>query len=161
MFRAHIVIPFALFFVSTCLAQQEPSNTASCYLEDGRQVYIRYNSATTKTDRIANGKPFTPGRAAMTLFTEAPLTFYGANIPLGAYSVYPIPEKGKWTLAINKNVTPGAPYDEKQDVARAQVETDQIPEQEALEVAFSHVDSKCTLRIVFGKTATFAEFIAK
>jgi hypothetical protein len=160
MFRAHIVVPAVLIMISSCLAQQEPTNTTSCYLDDGSQVYIRYNSATTKTEKVSNGKPFLPGGVAMTLFTEAPLTFYGTAIPLGAYTVYPIPEKGKWTLAVNKNVTPGAAYDEKQDVARAQVETDQVPEQQGLEVAFSHVGSKCTLRIVFGKTATFSEFVA-
>lgn len=161
MVRVHIVIPVVLLIVSSCLAQQEPTSTASCYLEDGRDVYIRYNPTTTKNEKISYGKPFLPGGTAMTLFTEAPLTFYGANIPLGAYTVYPIPEKGKWTLAINKNVTPGASYEEKQDVARSTVETDQLPEQEALEVAFAHVGSKCTLRIVFGKTAVFADFVTK
>lgn len=161
MFRAHLVVPAVLLMVASCFAQQETTSTASCYLDDGRDVYIRYNPTTTKNEKISNGKPFLPGGTAMTLFTEAPLIFYGAAIPLGAYTVYPIPEKGKWSLAINKNVTPGAAYDEKQDVARSTIETDQLPDQEALEVAFSHVGSKCTLRIVFGKTAVFAEFIAK
>jgi hypothetical protein len=31
----------------------------------------------------------------------------------------------------------------------------------ALEVAFAHVGSRCTLRIYFNKTATFADFMAK
>jgi hypothetical protein len=161
MFRAHLVVPTVFLIVSSCLAQQEPASTASCYLEDGRVVYIRYNPTTTKSEKISYGKPFLPGGTAMTLFTEAPLTFYGASIPLGAYTVYPIPEKGKWTLAVNKNVTPGAAYDEKQDLAKATVETDPLPEQEALEVAFAHVGSKCTLRIIFGKTGVFADFVAK
>jgi hypothetical protein len=161
MFRAHLVVPAVLLIISSCLAQQDSTSTASCYLEDGRDVYIRYNPTTTKSEKISNGKPFLPGGSAMTLFTEAPLTFYGATIPLGAYTVYPIPEKGKWTLAINKNVTSGAAYDEKQDVAKATVETDQLPQQEELEVAFAHVGSKCTLRIIFGKTGVFADFVAK
>ena len=98
----------------------------------------------------------------MTLFTEAPLAFGGVTIPLGAYTVYPIPEKGKWTLAVNKNVTPGAAYDEKQDLARTQMETDQVSDAaDTLEVAFAHYGSKCTLRIYFGKVASFADFIAK
>jgi hypothetical protein len=49
----------------------------------------------------------------MTLFTEAQLNFAGATIPVGAYTVYPIPAKDKWTLVVNKNVTPGSAYDEK------------------------------------------------
>ncbi|MGC2731835.1 MAG: hypothetical protein WA254_21860, partial [Candidatus Sulfotelmatobacter sp.] len=68
----------------------------------------------------------------------------------------------KWTLAVNKNVTPGSAYDEKQDLARSQMETDQVSESsDTLEVAFAHYGSKCTLRIYFGKVASFADFIAK
>jgi hypothetical protein len=168
MFRAHVVIGVigvvVLLAASLCAAQQssEPSATTSCYLDDGRQVYVRYNPATTKTDRISNGKPFTPGGMPMTLFTEAQLSFGGTTIPVGAYTVYPIPEKAKWILAVNKNVSARAAYDEKQDVARTPMETDQLPESaDTLEVAFAHVGSRCTLRIVFGKAATFADFVAK
>ena len=98
----------------------------------------------------------------MTLFTEAPLTFGGSSIPVGAYTVYPIPGRDKWTLVVNKNVTAGTPYDEKQDIARAPMETDQVEENATeLEVAFAHVGEKCTLRIYFGKSASFAPFIAR
>jgi hypothetical protein len=42
------------------------------------------------------------------------------------------------------------------------METDQIGQpSEALEVAFAHVGPRCTLRIYFGKTASFVDFIAK
>ena len=82
-------------------------------------------------------------------------------IPVGAYTVFPIPAKGKWIIAVNKNVTSGAAYDEKQDVVRGPVETDEVSKSgDALEVAFMHVGSKCTLQIYFGKTAAFAEFTA-
>jgi hypothetical protein len=98
----------------------------------------------------------------MTLFTEAQLNFAGVTIPVGAYTVYPIPARDKWTLVVNKNVTPGAAYDEKQDLARAAIETEQVSQPaDALEVAFAHVGPRCTLRIYFGKTATFADFVAK
>ena len=150
----------AISLAGICCAQSEPTSTASCTLDDGRQVYIRYNAVSSK-ERLPYGKPWTPGGAAMTLFTEAPLTFGGSSIPVGAYTVYPIPSKDKWTLAINKNVTPHTPYDEKQDIARAQIETDQVTPSDVLEVAFAHVGDKCTLRIYFGKAASFAVFTAK
>jgi hypothetical protein len=164
MFRSHFVVSVLFLLASVCSAQQsnQPSSTASCNLDDGRQVYIRYNAVTSKTDRISNGKPWAPGGAPMTLFTEAPLSFGGVTIPVGAYTVYPIPAKEKWTLAVNKNVTAGAAYDEKQDIARALMETDQISQpSNDLEVAFAHVGEKCTLRIYFGKAASFAPFIAR
>ncbi|MGA9713050.1 MAG: DUF2911 domain-containing protein, partial [Candidatus Sulfotelmatobacter sp.] len=99
MLRASFVV--AVLFLSTLTAvgwAQSDASTASCNLDDGRQVYIRYNAVTAKNDKVPNGKPWTPGGTPMTLFTEAPLAFGGVTIPLGAYTVYPIPEKGKWTL---------------------------------------------------------------
>ena len=163
MLRAQFVIAALFVLAATSLAQQaEPSSTASCNLDDGRQVYIRYNAVTAKNDKLSNGKPWTPGGMPMTLFTEAQLTFGGSTIPVGAYTVYPIPAKDKWTLAVNRNVTVGAAYDEKQDIVRAPMETDQVSQAaDSLEVAFAHVGDKCTLRIYFGKSASFAPFTAR
>jgi hypothetical protein len=158
MFRACSVAAVLLFLTAVCSAQ----STAACNLPDDRQVYIRYKPVSAKSDRPANGKPWAPGGTPMTLFTEAVLTLGGTTIPLGAYTVYPIPGKDKWNLVVNKNVTSGAAYDEKQDLARIAMETDQIPQAaDTLEVAFAHYGSKCTLRIYFGKAASFADFIAK
>jgi len=98
----------------------------------------------------------------MTLFTEAQLTLGTSLIPIGAYTLYPIPARGNWTLVVNKNVTAGAAYDEKQDIARTPMETAQVETpSEALEVAFAHVGARCSLRIYIGKSASFADFTAK
>jgi hypothetical protein len=164
MFRARFVVVVLSLLALTAFssAQQSESSTTTCNLDDGRQVYVRYNAVSAKNDKASNGKPWTPGGSPMTLFTEAALSFGGSTIPIGAYTVYPIPAKDKWTLVVNKNVTAGAAYDEKQDLARAAMETDQVPQAaEVLEVAFAHVGSRCTLRIYFGKTASFADFNAK
>ncbi|HWY21608.1 MAG TPA: DUF2911 domain-containing protein [Candidatus Acidoferrum sp.] len=164
MFSARFVVTALslLIFPAICPAQSASSSTATCSLADDRQVYIRYNAVSAKTERPPNGKPWTPGGAPMTLFTEAPLTLANTTIPIGAYAVYPIPSKDKWTLVINKNVAAGSAYDEKQDLARATMETDQVPQAaDALEIAFAHVGSRCTLRIYFGKAASFADFTAK
>jgi len=138
------------------------SATTTCNLDDGRQVYVRYTPVPTNKERIQNGKPFMPGGTPMTLFTEAQLTLGSSLIPIGAYTLYPFPAKNNWTLVVNKNVTAGAPYDEKQDIARAPMETAQVEQpSDALEVAFAHVGPRCTLRIYFGKSASFADFTAK
>ncbi len=139
-----------------------PTSTTTCNLDDGRQVYVRYNPVANSKEKIPNGKPWTPGGAPMTLFTEAQLSLGSSMIPIGAYTVYPIPAKDHWTLVVNKNVTSGSAYDEKQDIARAAMETAQVSQpSEALEVAFAHVGPRCTLRIYVGKTASFADFTAK
>ena len=139
-----------------------PSSTTTCNLDDGRQIYIRYNPVASSKEKVANGKPWSPGGAPMTLFTEAQLSLGTSMIPIGAYTVYPIPGKDHWTLAVNKNVNASIAYDEKQDLARTAMETAQIPQpSDALEVAFAHVGPRCTLRIYFGKSASFADFTAK
>lgn len=146
------------------LAAQSGGNqsTTSCNLEDGRQVYIRYTPVSSKQERISNGKPWAPGGTPMTLFTEAQLSLGSSTIPLGAYTIYPIPARGNWSIVVNKNVTTGASYDEKQDVARAQMETAQVDSaSDQLEVAFAHVGNRCSLRIYIGKTASFVDFNAK
>jgi hypothetical protein len=150
--------------LSPCLAAQSdpPTSTTTCNLDDGRQVYVRYNPVPANKERIQNGKPLIPGGTPMTLFTEAQLSLGSAIIPIGAYTVYPIPARGNWNLAVNKNVSAGAAYDEKQDVAKTQMETVQVEQaSDALEVAFAHVGARCTLRIYIGKTASFADFTAK
>jgi hypothetical protein len=138
------------------------SSTTTCNLEDGRQVYIRYAPVPANKEKIVNGKPWSPGGTPMTLFTEAQLNLGSSLIPIGAYTVYPIPGHDHWTLAVNKNVATGVAYDEKSDLARAPMETAQVPEPAgALEVAFAHVGTRCTLRIYYGKSAAFADFVEK
>jgi hypothetical protein len=148
--------------LSQPLAAQANTSTTSCNLEDGRQVQVRYIPVANGKEKIPNGKPWAPGGTPMTLFSEAQLSLGSSTIPIGAYSVYPIPAKDHWTLVVNKNVTPGAAYDDKQDIARAPMETAQVAQpSDALEVAFAHVGARCTLRIYIGKTASFADFTAK
>jgi hypothetical protein len=150
-------------FLAPCLSAQSGNQSqTSCNLEDGRQVYIRYTPVSSKQERPPNNKPWSPGGTAMTLFTEAQLALGSSTIPIGAYTVYPIPARGNWSIVVNKNVTAGTAYDEKQDVARAQMETAQVESaSEQLEVAFAHVGNRCSLRVYIGKTASFVDFNAK
>jgi len=142
-------------------AQSGTQTTTTCNLDDGRQVQMRYNAVSSK-EKLTNGKAWSPGGAPMTLFTEAQLTLGSSLIPVGAYTVYPIPARGNWTIVVNKNVTAGSAYDDKQDIARAQMESAQVDQaSDTLEVAFAHVGARCTLRIYVGKTASFADFTAK
>jgi hypothetical protein len=123
---------------------------------------MRYNAVSAKQEKPANGKPWAPGGSPMTLFSEAQLSLASSTIPIGAYAVYAIPAKDHWTLVVNKNVTPGAAYNQQQDIARAPMETAQVDEpSQTLEVAFAHVGARCTLRIYMGKIAAFADFNAK
>jgi len=62
MLRSHFVVPVLFLLAAVCSAQQsnEPSSTASCNLDDGRQVYIRYNAVTSKTEKLPTAGPGPP-----------------------------------------------------------------------------------------------------
>jgi hypothetical protein len=164
IWRAVVILLLLILLGAPWLTAQAgggSGSTTTCNLEDGRQVYVRYIPVTSK-EKPANGKPWAPGGTPMTLFTEAQLTLGSSVIPVGAYTLYPIPAKDHWTVVVNKNVTPGAAYDEKQDIARATMETAQVEQpSDGLELAFAHVGARCTLRIYMGKAASFADFTAK
>ncbi len=51
------------------------NSTTTCNLDDGRQVYVRYNAVPANKEKPANGKPWAPGGTPMTLFTEAQLVW--------------------------------------------------------------------------------------
>src|SRR5690348_17917089 len=82
-------------------AQSGPAtSTTTCNLDDGRQVYVRYVPVPSNKERIQNGKPLVPGGTAMTLFTEAQLTLGSGMIPIGAFTLYPIPARGNSVIAV-------------------------------------------------------------
>jgi Protein of unknown function (DUF2911) len=168
--RAHAVcmLLLILFIPARCmLAQtQADANTATtfCDFDDNQEISVRYNNAEMSSkDEPRNGKVWTPGGSPLTLFTNTTLTLNNSSIPPGAYSVYIIPNKKEWTLIVNRNVTAGAAYDEKQDVARSPMdlgEVDSPPRQ--LQVSFAHTSAKqCSIRLYYGKIGAFTDFQEK
>ena len=107
-------------------------------------------------------KVWTPSDSPMDLFTQVELTLGDTVIPTAAYSMYLLPGKESWTLIVNKNVTAGSPYDEKQDLLRSPMQGGQLSKAEKFHVAFAHIAPKqCNMRIYHGKTASWAEFKEK
>ncbi len=138
---------------------------ATCTYEDSQSVTVRYSSAAGEHKRdLPSGKVWSPGDVPMLLFTETPIKVQGIEVPVGAYSMYVIPEKAKWTLIINKNIAAGAQYDEKQDLVRTAMGVGQLPAAaDQPHVSFNHVAPKvCSLRVDFGKTGAWADgFVEK
>lgn len=154
-----------VFFAFVTAAQQgdpdEHTSTAFCDFSDNQEVSIRYsNAVATPKDEPRNGRVWLPGGSPMTLFTGVGLTLNNSAFPAGAYSVYVIPNKKDWTLIINKNVTPGAAYDDKQDIARSPMELGEVDSPaKQLQVSFAHSAPKqCSIRLYYGKTGAFADF---
>lgn len=89
------------------------------------------------------------------------ITFYkdanvgGTDIKAGTYSLFTIPERGEWTVILNKNLNQwGAySYDEGADVAR--VKATESSDDEALEafsIAFEEAEGGANMVMGWGKT---------
>jgi Protein of unknown function (DUF2911) len=138
--------------------------TASCDFEDGMEITVHYSEAVLGSkDEPHNGKVWVPAGSPITLFTQVPLTLNHVDIPVGAYSMYVIPNKKEWTLIVNKNVSNPKTYDQTQDLARAPMELGGVtspPKQ--LQVSFAHVAPKqCSIRIYYETIGAFVEFNEK
>ena len=142
----------------------DPTTTITCDFTDNQEITVQYNnSVMSEKDQPRNGRVWLPGGSPMTLFTQVPLILNHVEIPVGAYSVYVIPNRKEWTLVVSKNVTNPKSYDEKQDLVRAPMELGIVsspPKQ--LDLSFAHVAPKqCSIRIYCETTGAFVEFNEK
>jgi hypothetical protein len=151
--------------VVACVQAQQQSSTdgASCTFADGKEVSIRYQRVVADQHKLTAGALFTPADSPMLLSTQVPLTVGGAAIPPGAFRVYFIPEKGKWILVINKNITPRDAYDEKQDLIRVPMEVGEVSvARKRLLLVFAHsAPNECDLRAYYGTSGAWADLKEK
>ena len=138
--------------------------TASCDFDDGKEITVHYNEAVMSSkDEPRNGKVWVPAGSPITLFTQVPLVLNHVEIPIGAYSMYVIPNKKEWTLIVSRNVSNPKTYDQTQDLVRASMELGGVnspPKQ--LQVSFAHVAPKiCSIRIYYETTGAFVDFNEK
>ena len=97
MFRARIVFSvfFLLIFAAVCW-DSRTSIGCQLNLDDGRQIAIRYNPVTTKKERVPVAKPWEPGGAPMTLFTDASLSFGQPFLPVRIPFIRSLEKRGPW-----------------------------------------------------------------
>ena len=143
---------------------QQPADSeesAVCVFEDGRQMTARYNPIPAgHNDGPPVGKVWMPGNKSWTLFTESDVILGNTAIPTGGYTLYLQPGKKEWTLIVSRNTAVDAKYDDKQDLARAQMEIGQLSTPaEKLSVYFGHTGPrKCEINVDFGKLRGWVEF---
>jgi hypothetical protein len=159
----YLLLPLALCI--TIAAAPAPdaapeSQTAYCNFDDGNQVTVEYVPVVGKNNEPRNGRLWTPGGTPMVLFAQTSLTLAGSLIPTGAYHLFVIPGRNNWTLLVNKNVAAGSKYDEKDDIAKAQMDVGSLGEEEKeVRVSFAHSGAKqCSMRIDYAKNGAFVDF---
>ena len=73
------------------------------------------------------GKLWRTGASDATILTITdPMTVAGKSLPAGSYSLFSIPDRGEWTIILNKHIGGHGldGYDEKEDVLRFTAEAD-------------------------------------
>jgi len=157
-----VTLTCGLFGRNVAVGQQadSQSESAACMFEDGRQMNVRYSPAAVGRGDLPMGKVWMPGGSALTLFTETDVTLNGKAIPVGAYTMYLIPGKKSWTTIVSRNTSITNKYDEKDDLARAPMETGELGQAEPnLKVFFGHTGAKtCEFNVDSGKTRAWVEF---
>lgn len=144
--------------------------TATCDFSDQQQLAVQYEQVTIgKHDKdflgheVPYGKVWEPGKQPLTLFTNSPVSIDGINVPVGAYTLYLIPDRKEWTLVLSKNTDKTADYDKSKDVVRAPMQIGQLPSPEPeFSVYFAHTGPKeCTMRIDMADTRAWVPFEQK
>jgi hypothetical protein len=162
-----ILITQSFLAAVAAAAQNDPTDqgaTITCDFADDKEITVEYNnSAMSDKDQPRNGKVWLPAGAPMTLFTQVPLVLNHVELPVGAYSLYVIPNKKEWTLVVSRNVTNPKTYDEKQDLVRAPMEIGGVSSPpKRLQASFAHVAPKqCSIRLYYETIGAFVEFNEK
>jgi len=112
-----------------------PPAQATWDLGDGKSVTIDYSSPRAKSRKIYGGLvPFdqvwrTGANEATKLTTAADLNVGGASVPAGAYTIFTIPGKDKWTLIISRKTGEwGTAYPgQADDLARVDMKVSALP----------------------------------
>lgn len=124
---------------------------------------VRYISEPVGREKLRDGDVWAPGGSPMVLFTQTALSVGASEIPVGAYSLYLIPEKKEWMLVVNKNVTAGSKYDQQQDLFRSPLEMGSLGQAtKRVEVTLVHAAPKqCNMRVYWETVGVWAEFKEK
>lgn len=163
---------FILTFCSvvTCLAfaQDAPTATATCNFDEEKQLVAEYRQVPVKvkkplSDQVPFGKVWAPGGKPITLFTNTPVEIGSQKLPIGAYTMFLIPESKQWTLIVSKSTEMSGTYNEKDDVARVPMESGELPSPESsLNISFGHIaKDQCAIRVSVERQGHFTTFQAK
>ncbi len=160
------VLASSLWMGNVAAAQQSAPATedAVCSFEDGHSMTARYTPVPAgKAEGPPTGKVWTQNNPTWTLFTETEVMLGNTAIPTGGYTMYLQPGKKEWTLIVSKNTAMDAKYDEKMDLARAQMQIGELnTPADKLSLYFGHTGpKKCEINIDYGKLRGWVEFQEK
>ncbi len=124
-----------------------PPATATVSLA-GQTLTIHYNSPSLRGRRVGGpeivpyGQVWRTGANPATSFTT-PVSLHIGNtlVPAGSYTIYTLPQPGKWQLIVNKQVGQwGTVYNQDQDLGRIPMQNHTLPSpQEVMSISFDDI----------------------
>ena len=169
MYRlAFFLLTFCSLISWEALAQNPVTATATCNFSEEKQLVTEYHQVPINlkrplSDQVPFGKAWAPGGKPMTLFTNTPVQVGSTTLPIGAYTMFVIPDSKQWTLVVSKSTEMSGAYNQKEDLVRVAMESGELPSPEAaLNVSFGHIaPNECNIRVDLAKRGHFTVFQAK
>jgi hypothetical protein len=138
-----------------------PPASAKCELPGGKSITVDYSSPRAKGRKVFGGiVPYgevwrAGANEATTFVTNTDLMVGGQHVPAGSYTLFTIPNQGKWTLIISKKTGEwGIPYPgADSDLVRADMKVS--PTSGAVEnfaIKFDKDAKGCTLHMEWENT---------
>lgn len=163
------VLALSVLLVTGSPFAQTTSATATCNFDPNTQLAVEYQRLEVNANKkvlgneIPFGKVWAPGDKPMKLFTNAPVMVGGKDVPIGAYTMFVIPEANAWTLIISKSTDTSGKYDEKDDFARIPMQFGKLQQAEPqFSVYFAHVAAnQCNMRLDLQKARAWVVFEKK
>ena len=169
--RRILLVTAALSLCTIAWAQQQrksPHESTSGTIAD-KKITVEYGRPYKKGRKVFGGlEPLgkvwrTGADEATTLTTEADLMVGEIHVPAGTYSLFTIPDNGKWTLVLNKTAKQwGAfKYDESQDLGRTAMKVSTVDAPlEQLTISIEPTSGKNgTLKVAWDQTVATAEIM--
>lgn len=147
-----------------------PPASAECKFSDGKTVKMDYSSPRMRGRKIYGGLvPYgqiwrTGANAATTFVTTADVTVGGQSVPAGNYTIFTVPDTGKWTLVISKKTGEwGTDYPgESNDLVRVPMSVSKTAAPvENFTVGFDQAGGKCVLNMDWENTRASVDVTKK
>lgn len=147
-----------------------PPAQAEFTFPDGATIKIDYSSPRMKGRKIFGalvpyGQVWRAGaNEATTFVTSGPVVVGSKKIPAGSYTLFAVPDKGKWTLVISKKTGEwGTPYPgEDSDFARTDMVITHLPEAlENFTITLQKTTGGCQLNLLWEQTQASVDISEK
>jgi hypothetical protein len=154
-----VLFVFTLCLVSSAQDKSKrpsPPEQAQCKFSDGKTITVDYSSPRAKGRKIFGelvpyGQVWRTGaNEATTFVTTAGVSADGRDVPAGNYTIFTVPEQGKWTLIVNKHTGEwGIPYKyESEELVRIPMSVSKTSAPvENFTIQFEQSGNACTLNI--------------